>query len=191
MLLLSRFRLRIGVFLCVVALTGVARAYVLEGGKLQGLSVNIQMKLSSTASSLGSLVPAFPLADGSTSWEQVFNAAAGIWNGVMANLQLTTTVSPATNLGTEDRLNEDYFGTSIAGSTLDQNTLALTVYYSDGTTIFEADTAFNSTWPWNSYRGPLLSNGVIDFRRVAIHEIGHLLGLADINGTNPPAINGY
>jgi hypothetical protein len=33
-----------------------------------------------------------------------------------------------------------------------------------------------------------LSNGVIDFRRVAIHEIGHLLGLADIDGTNPPAI---
>jgi hypothetical protein len=44
---------------------------VLEGGKLQGLSVNIQMKLSSTASSLGSLAPAFPLADGAPplSWQ--------------------------------------------------------------------------------------------------------------------------
>jgi Matrixin len=31
-------------------------------------------------------------------------------------------------------------------------------------------------------------NGPIDFRRVAIHELGHTIGLADINGTNPLAI---
>jgi Matrixin len=40
------------------------------------------------------------------------------------------------------------------------------------------------------YTGPLLDNGngPIDFRRVAIHELGHTIGLADINGTNPLAI---
>ena len=55
--------------------------------------------------------------------------------------------------------------------------------------MVESDTAFNSTFPWNSYLGPLLSNGgPIDFRRVAIHELGHTIGLADINGTNPLAI---
>jgi hypothetical protein len=47
-----------------------------------------------------------------------------------------------------------------------------------------------STFPWNSYPGPLLNNGngPIDFRRVAIHELGHTIGLADINGTNPLGI---
>jgi hypothetical protein len=169
------------------ALSELSPAYVLEGGKLRSSPTNIQMKLSSTAGSLSN-PPAFPLSDGSTSWEQVFTASANIWNAVMANMRLTTSPSPATNLGTEDGINEAYFGTSVGGFNLDSNTLGLTAFYSDGTTIFEADIAFNSNFPWNSYRGPLLSNGVIDFRRVAIHEIGHVLGLDDINGTNPPAI---
>jgi hypothetical protein len=93
----------------------------LEGGKLQTSPVNIQMKLSSTANTL-KFPPSFPLADGSTSWEQVFNAAVSIWNAVLADLQLTTTTSPDTNLGTEDGINEDYFGTTVGGFTLDQNT---------------------------------------------------------------------
>jgi len=173
-------------FFCF-ALSELSPAYVLEPAKWQYSPVNIQMKLSSTARSLVS-PPTFPLVDGSTSWEQVYMGAAGVWNAVMANLRLTTSPSPATNLGTEDGINEAYFGTSIAGSALDQNTLGLTVIYYEGTTMVEADTAFNSAFPWNSYPGPLSSSGVIDFRRVAIHEIGHIVGLDDINGTNPLAI---
>jgi hypothetical protein len=80
-------------FLCWFALIGATHAYVLEGGKLQSSPVNIQMKLSSTGGSLGSNAPSFPLYDGSTSWEQVFNAAVGIWNAVLVDLQLTTTPS--------------------------------------------------------------------------------------------------
>jgi hypothetical protein len=167
----------------------LARAYVLEPAYWQHSPVNVRMELTPTAGSL-QYPPSFPLIDGSTSWEQVYAGAAEVWNGVMANLQLTTSVSPAINPGLEDGINEAYFGTSIAGSPLDQNTLALTVIYYEGTTMVEADTAFNSTFPWNSYPGPLLNNGngPIDFRRVAIHELGHTIGLADINGTNPLAI---
>ena len=40
----------------------------------------------------------------------------------------------------------------------------------------ESDTIFNSSFVWDSYRGPLL-NGVMDFHRVALHEFGHNLGL--------------
>jgi hypothetical protein len=56
--------------------------------------------------------------------------------------------------------------------------------------MVEADTAFNPSILWNSYRGPLLSSGVIDFRRVAIHELGHILGLdhPDTNGQTVNAI---
>jgi len=167
----------------------LARAYVLEPAYWQYSPVNVRMELTPTAGSL-QCPPSFPLIDGSTSWEQVYAGAAEVWNGVMANLQLTTSVSPAINPGLEDGINEAYFGTSIAGSPLDQNTLALTVIYYEGTTMVEADTAFNSTFPWNSYPGPLLNNGngPIDFRRVAIHELGHTVGLGDINGTNPLAI---
>jgi hypothetical protein len=147
------------------------------------------MKLSATAGSL-QYPPAFPLYDGSTSWEQVYSLATGVWNAVMAHLQLTTTTSPGTNLGTQDGINEAYFGTNIAGYNLQPSDLAITVIYYEGSTLTEADTVFTSTVPWNSYPGPLLNNGngPIDFRRVAIHELGHTIGLADINGTDPLAI---
>ena len=170
-----------------LALSESGSAFVLEGAKWQYSPVNVQMKLSSTARSLSN-PPPFPLMDGSTSWEQVYTGAAGVWNAVMANLQLTTSPSPGTNLGTQDGINEAYFGTSIAGSALDANTLGLTEIYYEGGTMIESDTAFNSSFSWNSYPGPLLNSGVIDFRRVAIHEIGHIVGLDDINGTSPPAI---
>ena len=65
----------------------------------------------------------------------------------MGNLQLTTTTSSGTtNLGTQDGINKAYFGTSIAGSALDQNTLGLTEIYYEGGTMIESDTAFNSTF---------------------------------------------
>ena len=95
----------------------LARAYVLEPAYWQHSPVNVRMELTPTAGSL-QYSPSFPLIDGSTSWEQVYAGAAEVWNGVMANLQLTTSVSPAINPGTEDGINEAYFGTSIAGSAL-------------------------------------------------------------------------
>jgi hypothetical protein len=83
------------------ALSELAPAYVLEPAYWKYSPVNVRMELSPTAGSLIS-PPSFPLYDGSTSWEQVYAGAAEVWNGVMANLQLTTSVSPAVNPGAED-----------------------------------------------------------------------------------------
>jgi Matrixin len=164
-------------------------AYVLEGAKWQYSPVNIQMSLSATARALV-YPPSFPLNDGSTSWEQVYTGAAGVWNAV-ENLELTTTTAPASpRLGTQDGINETYFGTQIGGYTLMPDDLAITVIYYEGSVMEESDTVFKSTVQWNSYPGALLNNGngPFDFRRVAIHELGHTIGLADINGTDPLAI---
>jgi hypothetical protein len=184
----SKFRQLLTCLLFCFALSELSPAYVLEGAKWQYSPVNVQMNLSATAGSL-QYHPSFPLMDGSTSWEQVYTGAAGVWNAVMGNLQLTTTTSPGTtNLGTQDGINEAYFGTTIGGYNLQPNDLAITVIYYEGSTMAETDTVFKSTVSWNSYTGPLLSNGTIDFRRVAIHELGHTIGLDDINGTDPLAI---
>jgi FG-GAP-like repeat/Matrixin len=176
------------------ALSELSPAYVLEGAKWQFSPVNVQMNLSATAGRL-QYPPSFPLMDGSTSWEQVYSGAAGVWNAVIGNLRLTTTLSQSnTNLGTEDGINEAYFGTSIGDPNdiynLQPSDLAITAIYYEGSTMEETDTVFNSTFPWDSYPGPLLNNGngPIDFRRVAIHELGHTIGLADIMGTDPLAI---
>jgi hypothetical protein len=53
----------------------------------------------------------------------------------------------------------------------------------------ETDTIFNTFYQWDSYRGNLRPN-VMDFRRVAIHEFGHTLGLdhPDEHGQHVSAI---
>src|SRR6266446_2382763 len=43
--------------------------------------------------------------------------------------------------------------------------------------MFEADILFNRAQSFDSYRGPLRS-GSFDIQRVALHELGHALGLA-------------
>ena len=187
---MKRFPSTLAFLLLAFAASEPGPAYVLEGANWESSPVNVQMGLSSTAGSLQS-PPSFPLYDGSTSWEQVYSASANAWNAVMGNLVLTTTIAPGTTvLGAQDGINEAFFGTSIAGYDLQPDDLGITVIYYEGSTLTEADTVFKSTVSWNSYTGPLLNNGngPIDFRRVAIHELGHTIGLADINGTNPLAI---
>src|SRR5262249_22637130 len=56
-------------------------------------------------------------------------------------------------------------------------TLAVTYYRFQGSTMTEADVLVNNAQSFDSYRGPLQS-GTYDIRRVALHEFGHVLGLA-------------
>jgi hypothetical protein len=56
--------------------------------------------------------------------------------------------------------------------------------------LIEADVIFNSAWPWDSYRGSGGPDAGIDFRRVALHEFGHVVGLdhPDESGQHVTAI---
>jgi Matrixin len=169
-----------------------ADAYFLEGQQWSlGTTVSIAMNLSATSAKL-QVKPDFPLEDGSTSWEGVFDAAASLWNQKVAAFAFAPYVSNNSNGGSlGNGVNEVFFGTTIAGSNLDQNTLGVTIYDYDPSSklIVEADIAFNSTMPWNSYRGPLQSSA-LDLRRVATHELGHVVGLdhPDSNGETVEAI---
>ncbi|HLH55886.1 MAG TPA: immunoglobulin domain-containing protein [Verrucomicrobiae bacterium] len=72
--------------------------------------------------------------------------------------------------------------------------MAITTTWRLGTRRTEADTIFNNSLPWNSYRGDLRLSETLqtlnDFQRVAIHEFGHTLGLGhpDTAGQNVVAI---
>lgn len=61
--------------------------------------------------------------------------------------------------------------------------VAVTAYYINSATgeLVEADTLFDANRLWTTYPGPLRADGngtsVYDFHRVAIHELGHILGL--------------
>ena len=69
------------------------------------------------------------------------------------------------------------FSSTDFGQSFGSNTLAVTTYWMSGSTMTEGDILFNSNQSWDSYRGPLRS-GVYDIQRVALHESGHVLGLA-------------
>ncbi|MES1168766.1 MAG: matrixin family metalloprotease [Oleiharenicola lentus] len=114
------------------------------------------------------------LSDGSN-YNTSARTAAGIWNGQLGSAQLQVTF--ATGTAHEDNnLNEVCFAANIFGRSFGDGVLAVTTGASRGNERTEADIIFNNSRTWDSYRGNL-RQGAVDLQRVAIHELGHLLGL--------------
>ena len=116
------------------------------------------------------------LSDGSTSFNQVALAALNIWNQYLVHLRFSAkTNSPVPPNGDDEEMSV-LFSNSVFGESFGEGTLAITLLTSRQGILEEADTLFNTLYTWDSYRGQLHRN-VQDFRRVAIHEFGHTLGL--------------
>jgi len=129
------------------------------------------------------------LSDGSSSFNQVALAALNIWNQYLAHLSVTGIVaSPVVPTSGDDELSA-FFSDTVFGDPFGKGVLAITSLSFRDNVLEETDTVFNSAYTWDSYRGPL-REGVIDFRRVALHEFGHSLGLdhPDDAGQNVTAI---
>ena len=170
-----------GTILLVTALPKAAHGYALEGPKWpNGSTPTLQLELGS---------PNHTLSDGNTSWNAAVSPVADMWNQVMGRIQLGPVNSSAAIIQ-GDHLNSLSFGSSFFGHSFGSNTLAVTSYSYSGTTMTEADIVFNTAWTWDSYRGSLRS--AIDIQRVALHEVGHLIGLAHSGVANTimyPSIN--
>ncbi|PCI79545.1 MAG: hypothetical protein COB20_04485 [SAR86 cluster bacterium] len=77
------------------------------------------------------------------------------------------------------------FGASVCGSEFGESTLAVTLsagqclnqQCTGGFTITDADIVFNDGVTWDVYSGSLRLDGSSEFERVALHELGHALGL--------------
>jgi hypothetical protein len=123
--------------------------------------------------------PGGPLADGSTSWDLALESALATWNQNLNKVQFAPVRNSSAEIGDGNRRNNMIFSSDIYGKAFNTGTLAVTTNWlvpSTGQRV-EADILFNTAFGWNSYRGRLSSNGVQDFRRVALHELGHVLGL--------------
>jgi len=68
------------------------------------------------------------------------------------------------------------FSSTKCGDSWGSNVLAVTSIYYQNTTRVQAGIVFNDSYSWAVYSGSWQSSPV-DFRRVAVHELGHALGL--------------
>ncbi|MBS0630964.1 MAG: immunoglobulin domain-containing protein [Verrucomicrobia bacterium] len=126
-------------------------------------SVPIQVKLSQST-----------LSDGNSQLSSVL-AAMQSWNSVLGTVQLAGTAAGG-SYSSGNGINEIAMDSTFQGESFDAGTLAVTLSSRDGNRRVESDIVFNNSYFWDSYRGNL-RNGVQDIQRVAMHELGHLLGL--------------
>lgn len=134
------------------------------------------------------LTPALPAAPGAAVWEEALRTAAAAWNGSLERIQLE--VQPTTgDAWYENGRNEVFFDREVFDEPFPTGVLAVTAYTHDRGTRVESDIVLNAGWNWSVYSGIAFSNPV-DFRRVLLHELGHLLGLnhPDEAGQAVPAI---
>ncbi len=165
-------------FVCAAILaTTPARAFNLDDDRWRTSPVTMHLQLGPSP---GTLI------DGSTTWGAVAEDALATWNTNLTNFRFTVVRDSTVAQVRSNRLNNVFFSATIYGAAFDSRTLAVTLLSTSSTNgvsngYSEADVLFSTAQSWNSYRGNIRNasggGNLQDFRRVAMHEFGHALGL--------------
>ena len=123
------------------------------------------------------------------SWNVAFNAAMDAWTDATAFqfIAIDEYVDPCLERDDGefgDGLTGADFSATLCGAEFGENVLAVTLssgicfnpQCSNGFEITEADIVFNGNENWDVYDGSLRFS-LVEFERVALHELGHALGL--------------
>lgn len=115
--------------------------------------------------------------------------AAGLWNSAFEDAMYEWSEKtvfefriirefgdPCNDPDVSSAINGVAFSSTACGESWGDSTLAVTQMYFSGDTIGQTSILFNPYLAWNVYSGPQQAF-VFDFRRVALHELGHALGL--------------
>jgi hypothetical protein len=155
-------------FAACVLIAASAHGYVLEGESWTP-NRTVRMHLSFTG-------PGFTLSDGFTSWDESAADALNIWNTYLVHMQFAVDHNSLLPPASNDADNSAFFSDTVYGDSWGSGVLAITLISSRNSIMVETDVIFNQNWTWDSYRGNLRST--MDFHRVALHEFGHVVGLA-------------
>ncbi|MCW5548599.1 MAG: immunoglobulin domain-containing protein [Opitutaceae bacterium] len=120
-------------------------------------------------------LPTAPVLGDGTSQSGSVVAAIQAWNQQLGVVQFAPQELGPAGYELGNDLNEVVIDSTIEGESFGANTLAVAVSFRVSNERVETDIIFNSAYTWDSYRGSL--QGTQDIRRVALHELGHMLGL--------------
>lgn len=109
-----------------------------------------------------------------------FIQSLNIWNASFGGFPLSgSSISsdPCAGYGAvpEDNRNGVGFASDICGDAFESGVLAVNYSYTVNSVVVDSDIVFNDNELWSIYSGPV--RAAADFRRVAVHELGHFLGL--------------
>ncbi len=130
--------------------------------------------------------PNTPLSQWGPCWTDAVMDAANQWPHPDTAFRFTIqspTTATADPCGDADNTHTIAFRLTTCGNRGFGSSLAVTYFLLNPATgaFVDADTVFAAGQPWTTYSGPLQTNAagttVYDFHRVAIHELGHVLGL--------------
>jgi hypothetical protein len=151
----------------VAAAVGASHSYWLNGPSWPSGTVTVQLEFGAA--------PA--LTDGCPDWSCSAGGAVDLWNLVMGRVQLKAVHNSQYARGELNGRNDLFFATDMYGKAFSHDTLALTTWWYRNDELVEADIGFNQAKKWDSYRGSTRPGLIYDLRRVALHELGHVLGL--------------
>jgi hypothetical protein len=168
--------------LLLLAVSGVFTSGVMAFSTLSG-------KWSSPRTTFHVSIPG--VAPTGQTWSSAFIAAMSEWSTLTAfTFDLDETpVDPCAGYsrggrgfpsGNGDARNSAGFRSNVCGNDFGNNVLAITLTFTAPGTlgfdyILESDIIFNSNFSWDIYSGP--NRFTREFGRVALHELGHALGL--------------
>ena len=120
-----------------------------------------------------------PGADGL--WNTAFAGAMADWTARTSFTYLIRRNSHSDPCNSSDTRNGVAFAFTACGLSWGSTTLAIAFWFSDAQGGFtQTDIVFNKNESWNVYSGPFGQSpwqGINDFKRLAVHELGHSLGL--------------